>query len=501
MSIDEAKGSGRSLKDTTLDAARYLPVRGVHAVASMVTVVVLARLIAVAEYGTFVVLLVWSALLSACVFNWVTAAAFRFYEEARSRGELPRLYRELAFCYLMMAGIWITVGGAVIGFVLTGLIKVSIAAILWLVLLGLLEAVVTMYQNVKMASRQVQSAAVLTVADSLLRCIFGIAGAVLFDDRVAGVLAGQCVASALVVCVLAFHVRARITLGWGRVNRERVWAFISYGYPMAGMTISSWVLSVSDRLLLSWMLGASAVGVYSAGYQLGSNSILFPSSSLMAGAFPVLIQEYERGGQAEAAQLLTKLVTGVLIVGCALVIFLSIASHPLVKVLLGDPYSSAAAVIPVVALGQLLMALSEYFAKSFQLTKQTSDLFLITLIAACVNVLANLVLVPWIGIMGAAAATVLAYAVSLGITASHGRKLLAVGLPFGSLWRVVLTSVGTCLVLFWLQRGLGMAPVIAGLLGLFGVALFSTTLWATREPTVVAVANLIFGAQKREVKD
>jgi len=500
--MDNAKCRiGSPIRDTVADAGRYFPSRWVQVVASVVSVVFLSRIMGPTEYGTYIVLLTLSALLSTLTFNWVTASAFRFHEEARQAGDLSGLYHELAFCYLIMAGIWLVLGGTVIVLVMKRYIEVSIAGVAWLALLGLLDPVVNMYQSIKMAGRQVQSAVAVAVSDSVLRCVLGIGGALLFVDRVGGVFAGQFVACGLVVSVLAFRLRSQIWLLTGRLDPRRVWAFMSYGYPMAGMTISSWVLSVSDRLLLSWMMGASAVGVYSVGYQLGSNSILFPSSSLMAGAFPVLIREYERGGQAPAAKLLTNLVTGVLIAGSALVIFLGIVSEAIVKVLLGHPYTGAAAVIPVVALGQLLMAISEYFAKSFQLAKQTSALFLITLVAAFVNVLANLVLIPWIGIMGSAVATVLAYGMALAITASYSHKLLPIRLPLGSLWRIALAAVGPCVVLLWLQPSLERTPVVAGLLGLLGVGLFVATLWVTREPTVVTVARLIFDRKKREVKE
>lgn len=479
------------------DALGYLPVRGVLAVVSVATVVILVRLMTPAQYGTYVVLLTCSALLSTCVFNWVTMAAFRFYEEAQSAKNLPGLYRELAWAYLLMAGVWITVGGAIIGLVANGVIEVPAAAVTWLVLLGLLEPIVVMYQNANMAGRHIGNVAAVTLSDALLRAVLGVCGAFLFEGNVAGVLAGQFVASGLVVSVLAFHSRSKISLGWGPANRKRVWAFVSYGYPMAGASLSSWGLSVSDRLLVNWMLGTSAVGIYSAGYQLGSNAILFPSSSMMAGAFPVLIREYEREGRAAAAQLLTKLVTGALIVGCALVIFLAISSHALVNVLFGDSYSNAAAIIPIVALGQLLMALSEYFAKGFQLTRQTSTLFQITLIAACVNVLANLALIPWLGIMGAAIATVIAYSVSLGLTAIRCQRFLTVRPPIVSVWKIALAAIGPLWVLFWFWPSLGgMDLAVTGFIAVASVVLFAATLWVFREPTVVAVAKIVLGSRK-----
>ena len=133
------------------------------------------------------------------------------------------------------------------------------------------------------------------------------------------------------------------------------------------------------------------------------------------------------------------------------------------------------------------------------MTKQTSALFWITLIAACVNVLANLALIPWLGIMGAAGATVLAYALALGLTAMRCQRFLTVRLPIVSVWKIAFAAIGPLWVLFWSWPSLGRMNLGAtGLLAVASVALFAATLWISREPTVVAVVRLVLGSRKSQ---
>src|SRR5205823_3972971 len=146
---------------------------------------------------------------------WVAAVSFRFYEEARLAGTLSDLYGELVASYLMMAAVWIVVGGIIVGLVAMGFLHATVAAVMWLVLFGLAEPIVGMYQNIRMAGRRIRDVAVVLLADTVLRGVFGVCGALISKDRVAGVVAGQFAATGLVAAVLIVRARTRMPT-WNR---------------------------------------------------------------------------------------------------------------------------------------------------------------------------------------------------------------------------------------------------------------------------------------------
>jgi O-antigen/teichoic acid export membrane protein len=83
----------------------------------------------------------------------------------------------------------------------------------------------------------------------------------------------------------------------GKFDKTLAATYASYGMPVAMSLILALVLSSTDRLLLGAFLDEAAVGVYHAGYSLGSRTLDVVFIWLgMAGA-PALIAALERGGQ------------------------------------------------------------------------------------------------------------------------------------------------------------------------------------------------------------
>ena len=99
--------------------------------------------------------------------------------------------------------------------------------------------------------------------------------------------------------------------------------------------------------------------------------------------------------------------------------------------------------------------------------KRTQFNWVVTGVAALVNVALNLILIPPYGIMGAAVATVAAYVVMfLGMTWYAQRVF-----PVPYQWRRVLTAVAAALVLLLLGRQLGGLAAAIGLTIAYPLAL------------------------------
>jgi O-antigen/teichoic acid export membrane protein len=101
--------------------------------------------------------------------------------------------------------------------------------------------------------------------------------------------------------------------------------------------------------------------------------------------------------------------------------------------------------------------------------KRTQFNWVITGVAAIVNIALNLILIPPYGIMGAAVATVAAYGVMfLGMTWYAQRVF-----PVPYQWRRVLTAAGGAVALLLLGRQLGGLAAAIGLTVAYPLALLA----------------------------
>src|SRR5207249_1710635 len=106
-------------------------------------------------------------------------------------------------------------------------------------------------------------------------------------------------------------------------------------------------------------------------------------------------------GPALFRQVTTLATAGLLV----LAVGLSVLSPEVVLILAGPQYGAATQVLPVIAFASVFQGLYTLLVTVVFLMKRTARLALLTISSAILNIGLNLVLIPRIGIMGAAWST------------------------------------------------------------------------------------------------
>jgi O-antigen/teichoic acid export membrane protein len=234
---------------------------------------------------------------------------------------------------------------------------------------------------------------------------------------------------------------------------------LAFGLPLVPHSISGWILNVSDRWLLGLLLGVgaiqaqAAIGVYSLGYQL-AQAVSLVALSFNAAWGPFF---YARGESRHGPALLREMTTVVAALLGALAVALAVAGPEIIRVMApaswGSARDQAADVLRVVALASFIYSVYFMVSSAIFLTRRTALLPLLTVSAGAANVVLNLLLIPRVGIMGAAWSTVVGYtilAVGAAIYATRGYPLrldlarlgvlAAAGIGVGWLTRALLPS-------------------------------------------------------------
>ena len=101
-------------------------------------------------------------------------------------------------------------------------------------------------------------------------------------------------------------------------------------------------------------------------------------------------------------------------------------AEPLLLLVASEKYRAGAAIIPWVIGGVALQGLFPVASAGLQIQKRSGRILLAILSAAGLNVLLNLLLIPSLGIEGAAIATLLAYGLMTALAAWMGRGTVPV---------------------------------------------------------------------------
>ena len=107
--------------------------------------------------------------------------------------------------------------------------------------------------------------------------------------------------------------------------------------------------------------------------------------------------------------------------GAAVIAF----AKPVMKILTTKDFYSAWEYIPVLALAMVFTALTSFMGTVYIVEKKSVISFITALIGASTNIIFNLILIPsFLGVQGAAIATVLSYMIVFAVRAVDARKYI-----------------------------------------------------------------------------
>ena len=163
------------------------------------------------------------------------------------------------------------------------------------------------------------------------------------------------------------------------------------------------------------MLGTTYVGYYAPSYALGTVITMF-SSPLYVLLFPVLSNYYDKNEISTIKTILKYTLKYFLALAIPSVFILSILSK-IILIILTTPEIALNGylVIPFVALSTLLAGLCIIISQVIILEKKTKIIGSIWIIAAIINFVINLTIIPLFGILGAAFATLISYTTGISI--------------------------------------------------------------------------------------
>ncbi|CAN5754083.1 polysaccharide biosynthesis protein HsfF [soil metagenome] len=414
----------------------FLPAHVVPAAAAFAGVYVFTRLATPAEYGLFALVMSVAQMCQSVLFYWIQVGATRHIEGARRDGTLSALqaavYRSHALTFALFAGLYVLA-------LLVLPLESRVRDALWFVLLIVgLRSLVSVNQAFHRGELKVARFNTIECALALVQLGLGVALLMVTSWSRSGVM----LASVIVASMLVLSIDAPAVLRALRrpASRSEMSTLLRFGLPLSMSFALNYILAASDRLLVEYYLGSGAVGVYSVAYGLMERAVSSLFIAISLAAFPLAINAYEREGTEGATRQLRsngKMLLAVTLPACTLLICLN---EQLAAVMVGEAFrAEAQAIMPWVVVAALLAGFQiHFFDHAFHLARRTSLFVWTTGPAAIINIAANVILLPRLGLMGAVWATLAGYAASLCASVVIGGRVLKVPLDLAETLRVLV---------------------------------------------------------------
>ena len=216
-------------------------------------------------------------------------------------------------------------------------------------------------------------------------------------------------ASALMLALPCFYTIIReLSIKPSFYSLPGLFKDIKLGFPLVLNFIVDSVLAASDRYLIAFYIGVSAVGNYTPGYMLGSLGILIPKA--MGTALPQLLSSaVDNDQQSEAETMLNYAIRFYLFFSIPVIMGTAILSKPLLTILANQSVAENSFLIaPIIAIATLFYGMNIMLSKTLFVLLKTKIMFQMNILTTGLNLVANIVLLYMFKTILVAAITTLA---------------------------------------------------------------------------------------------
>ncbi|MBN8553494.1 MAG: lipopolysaccharide biosynthesis protein [Caulobacterales bacterium] len=450
----------------------YLPANIVQGVVGVLTLLFFTRLLSADQFGQYALAYSVMSIAHVAVFTWLEAAMARFWAAQTTEAEMRSHFATLYRYFVILLAVFVPVAALLVWiWPLQPDLKTAVAVGLAAVPV---RCAFILIQEHRRAAGAVTAAASLDMAVTIGGFLVGLA-AVALGAGGSAPLIGLVVAAFL--AALAFTPGEYGRGAQGAVSRSRAQGYARFGYPVAASLILALVLSSTDRLLLAAFLDEASVGAYHAGYSLANRTLDVIFIWLGAASGPALVMALERGGAGALKSAAREQASTFVLIALPAAAGLALVAQPLAQLVIGEQLrATAAAVTPVIAMSALLAGLTTYyFHQAFTLSRRTGRLLLAMAIPAGANLMLNLVLIPRMGVMGAALATAISYGIGAVASWGLGRGAIGLPVPWDALLRCGLATAAMALVVSQVPALGGIQELIAK--ALVGALVYAVAAW------------------------
>lgn len=226
--------------------------------------------------------------------------------------------------------------------------------------------------------------------------------------------------------------------------------YFNYGAPLTPNTLIRWITDSSDRYLVGYFINLQAVGIYSASYTLGNLIQLFVAP-LQVVLFPELSRLYDQNKMDLVEQYMSYSLKYFLLLTIPAVFGLSVLATPILTILTTEEFISGNVVIPFIAVSGLFAGVFQIVINITLLVKNTKFNLFIQMFAATANVLLNIILIPVIGILGAAIATFISFLLMAASCIYVSFRYIKFELNFGFIAKSIVASSVMASILFFIH--------------------------------------------------
>ncbi len=243
----------------------------------------------------------------------------------------------------------------------------------------------------------------ITVLRLILTLLLNVVFVVVLKRKVQGILEAGLISNAIANASVTYMVLRGKSLS---ISWERIKEVLAFGLPLVPGGIAALVLTLSDRYFLKHFATMREVGLYAVVFGVASAIKIVVIEPFRVAWPPYMLSVLDK---PDAKDIYKKVLVYFSFISVWAGLVLSVFAREGLIILATPAYYSAYRLVPVLVLSDILLGMCAVFVAGIHISKKTKYASYSFIAAAAVNLMANFLLVPVLGMTGAALASVSGY--------------------------------------------------------------------------------------------
>lgn len=234
--------------------------------------------------------------------------------------------------------------------------------------------------------------------------------------------------------------------------------------PLALSAFLSLAYQHADKLMTTALLGATGTGYLTAAFVIIYGTIEVLNTTVLIATYPMMSRVYRPDGDnAMFGMIVGKLAFFTLLLTLALSLTLTVFAADITLPLFGSDFRPTADVLRILIWYALVTMVANVYAQGMMVINQQRRLLVVRGGGLLTNICLNIVLLPRLGVTGAALASVLAECLVLVLLAWHMRRYAPQNRNITRQWRLLVVALGTAAVMVLAARLHPVIGIVGGL--------------------------------------
>lgn len=224
-----------------------------------------------------------------------------------------------------------------------------------------------------------------------------------FDGR--SILISSIIGNILCSLYLIFKINLFKYMHLRYFNSSKLKEIMKYSVPMIPDGLSWWVINVSDRTIISFLINTAANGIYAVSSKF---------SNILSSIFQIFNMSWQESASLhindnDRDEFFTEVLNKTYMLFYSICILILVCMPFIFYLFIGKEYLSAYYYIPILLLGNLFNALANIIGGVYIAKKETKKVARTTIMAAFINIVINLILIKKFELYAAAISTLISY--------------------------------------------------------------------------------------------